>query len=146
MQLINTGTTYTQFKMPIQCAQTPDSMSVHFFSSTYPVGVSQVGSALSLDHLSLKSDPLGIYFQGTGAEISVFPNPAVNELRFNLKGTTAQTVEIVDMNGKLVEALNVKGVQNLVLNTRSYAAGNYFYKLTNNNNTVISRGRFNVVK
>lgn len=145
LQLLSTGTTYTPFKMPITCSQIPDSMSVHFFSSTYPVGISQEGSALILDNLSLISDPLGIYFYGKGLEILVFPNPAVNELNFNLKEVEAQTVEIIDISGKTIEVLNVSGKQNVTLDTQSFKTGVYFYKLINKN-TVISRGKFNVVK
>ncbi|PZF72422.1 T9SS type A sorting domain-containing protein [Taibaiella soli] len=65
-----------------------------------------------------------------------YPNPAVNNtnIKFSLKNTTDITIQILDMNGRVLNTINQSklGAGDHVINveTSSLAAGNYIYTMT----------------
>jgi hypothetical protein len=64
----------------------------------------------------------------------VFPNPTENAstLSFYLNASTLYSIEVLDMNGKLIQATNNKSVQGLNqqnINTADLAAGTYVVRL-----------------
>ena len=62
-----------------------------------------------------------------GANINVFPNPARDEVVFDLKNTTVLTmVELYDAQGKLAD---VQSLNNNKISVRQLTPGVYFYRL-----------------
>ena len=146
LEFTGTTTTYTQFEIPFDCSSTPDSMRIDFYSSSGDdVGIANVGSALILDDVELASDasaPTGINESNAGA-LSVYPNPATTEVNFvNVDGTS---LDVTNVNGQVVESISINGLSSVTVNTMSYAAGVYFYTLSNVNG-VTARGKFSVAK
>ena len=77
----------------------------------------------------------------TTADISLFPNPAANELNINLAGTDADVVSICDITGK--QLYNTKVLGNVVkINTEPLATGIYIVRILNSNDATIAIRRF----
>ena len=81
--------------------------------------------------------------------LSVYPNPAHNELNvvFNAQSETTASVVIYDLVGKKIEAFDVNtkvGSNNTQVNTSTYAEGSYIAHITLDG--TVSTVRFDVVK
>ncbi len=92
----------------------------------------------TLTHISNPPTPCYEGSSGIGSDnqinFSVFPNPTENAstLSFYLNASTAYSIEVVDMNGKLIQASKNKAVQGLnqqSINTTDLAAGTYVVRL-----------------
>jgi hypothetical protein len=76
---------------------------------------------------------------------STFPNPATDNLnvKFSLKGVSAVTMDMIDINGKKVANLisenGLNGEINRTYNISSYAKGIYFVRLSINNETTMQK-------
>lgn len=70
------------------------------------------------------------------SDIISFPNPAVNEINFNLNGSPISSIEIIDIAGKTVfnEVTSTSAIEDYVtINTSSFKNGIYFVKFTSKN-------------
>ncbi len=92
----------------------------------------------TLTHISNPPNPCYEGSSGISTDnqinFSVFPNPTENAstLSFYLNASTNYSVELVDMNGKLIQASKHKAVQGLnqqSINTTDLAAGTYVVRL-----------------
>ncbi len=77
--------------------------------------------------------------------LSVYPNPAINELNFTFTNNSVQTLAIHDITGKAIVMMATEGKNRLILNTEQYAHGIYVYTITDKNFGTY-RGKFIVVK
>jgi hypothetical protein len=71
-------------------------------------------------------------------EVSLFPNPAVgmSNLSFNVVGEQELTVKIIDTKGQVVEqetGIYTSGKQNMTINTKDFANGNYTINISGKN-------------
>ena len=66
--------------------------------------------------------------------VTVYPNPATSQITFNLEKLPSSPVliKIFDMTGRLEREYQLK-TKNLQVNTSSFPAGNYYYKMMQNN-------------
>lgn len=71
--------------------------------------------------------PVSIREEETNVAISIFPNPAVNNLTLNIDelGKEELTVQLLDNSGKLISAQKVVGKQTQI-NTTDLAVATYF--------------------
>lgn len=83
--------------------------------------------------------------QKANIELSVFPNPSTNFINFSTTSLEATKVTAFDMNGKVV-ATEIMETGTAKMNTSNLAAGVYMYQVTDNNNQVLTTGKFNVSK
>jgi hypothetical protein len=60
----------------------------------------------------------------------VYPNPAKNELNLHVDGTTISAYEIIDIQGRVVVASDVKNVVLAKVNCSTLKAGTYIVKIT----------------
>ena len=99
------------------------------------------GNNFYLDNINIYAGPPSEELVGTEVvndDISgynLFPNPVDDQLnvRFEIAGGSAATVELLDVTGKLIDSHDVQaaaGSNLVVLNTAEYAAGVYMVKLT----------------
>lgn len=66
--------------------------------------------------------------------LNVYPNPATDVLNVNFDATTASTVELTDLTGKVVSTQNaIAGSNTLSFTTASINAGVYFVNIKNAN-------------
>lgn len=65
------------------------------------------------------------------AEMSIFPNPAVNYVVINSADNETKNIALINMNGQVVKQINGKGSVNM--NVTEVNAGQYFVRVTNAN-------------
>jgi hypothetical protein len=128
---------------------TPDSLHVYFLSSARPwlnsslvPNPAKIGSALWIDEaaaigLNEKYDLM--------TKVSVYPNPANEFIHFKSENTNAKTVEIVDLNGKLVASEEFKD-KALMFSTDNLTNGLFIYLIKDKNKALISEGKVEVCK
>jgi hypothetical protein len=73
----------------------------------------------------------------------VVPNPASDYVSFTCNNplNTVVNVSMTDGTGRLAGTYTMSGSE-LKVNTSSFAAGIYFYKIVNNNNQLVGEGKF----
>lgn len=125
---------------------TPDSLIIQFRSSVIDNSIK--GSTLHVDQVffSASSPATGINDISSKIEVSIFPNPATDQLNItadlNLEG---HQVVITDMNGKLVRIRPLtNGVNSIELS--DVASGNYIYRIADKTGRFIKQDRFTVAK
>jgi len=117
----------------------PDTIQVFFSSSS--LYKPAPGSILYLDGMT----PLNVndVIDGQLTHIDVYPNPASTEVNFRIDGAFAHTVSIYDMTGKEVGSYLVKDNM-LTVNTASYPAGLYLYRMYNKDGGAMKVGKFSI--
>lgn len=76
--------------------------------------------------------------------ISVYPNPAVSTINFQLNNNEVDLIKIFDISGREITALQVSSALESV-NTENFEAGVYFYQIINNG-TILKTDKFTVAK
>lgn len=107
------------------------------YSINYKYNVFSEGHTLSLSRIDSSliwlnqvfSDAITSNHKVTKGDLklSIFPNPAMNSIGIKLTGisNSGYRIEIVNMNGKLVESNFVNGLDNLNLDVSNYESGTY---------------------
>lgn len=138
---------YTQYVATILYNQqfislTPDTAMVFFSSSG---NRPKIGSTLWVDDAAFAGTFSSIDEGGVSSGVSVFPNPAKDQVNFVATSVDAEEVVVFDLTGKKIDAylLNDKKVK---IYTTSYAAGIYTYSVLDKDKKILSRGKFEVTK
>lgn len=122
----------------------PDSITVYAASSRKRA-LSEVGSTLYLDDLSF-SGWLGVteYTQPPKNVLRVFPNPAKDFITFSLANADVDYIVVFDIAGRIIEKINTTSTS-VTFDCGTTSAGTYFYTAYKNN-TLVDKGKFNVLK
>jgi hypothetical protein len=91
-------------------------------------GCSDTSSCVNIDYIGLT--------ENTDASIQVFPNPTNSDVTITMTATEA-TVEVVDAQGKLLQAVTV--VSGEKVNLSSYETGVYFLRIRTVNGSTLER-------
>ncbi len=75
--------------------------------------------------------------------ISVYPNPASDNINFNSKANSVSIIEIYDVNGQLISSQALMNA-NTSINVSAFSNGIYFYSAIDVNGNTIDRGKFSV--
>lgn len=118
----------------------PDTLTMTAVSSNTVTNIP--GSVLYLDDISFQMGGVGIY-ETDAYSSSIYPNPVKEELSIRLQGTTATSIEILDISGRLVDEIELKETK--TLNVSHLNSGAYLYNLKNKD-LIVSKGKFNVAK
>jgi hypothetical protein len=121
----------------------PDSAVVLLASSRYD-DRARVNSTLFVDDVEF-SGWVAINDDERKNIISLYPNPAKDELHFKTNVQENVKVNIIDATGKRITTLVVNGGEATV-DTRNYCSGIYFYEVMNEKNGVITREKFTVMQ
>ena len=129
----NSVSNWTNFSYPIQYESTelPDSLSIGV------VSIGEDGASVSIDNLAFSSNGVGIEINPLlETSVSVYPNPCKNECFLDLSGIEALLnrgvkVEIIDMNGQVIEAYSQVKTPLLSLNTSNLSSGKYIVRISN---------------
>jgi hypothetical protein len=143
---INQNLTYTQLVVDItyNTDDIPDTCSI-IFASSKSIQVARVGSVLYVDDVAL-SGWVGIdEHQKPTEKVTVFPNPAKDNITFELKMEEAKSIRINDIAGKKIDVFFINN-SNVTINTSGYQQGIYLYEIVDKNNELLTKGKFNVVK
>ena len=140
-------TAYTLFEAALtyRLPGLPDSASILFSSSKYVTGA-RVGSTLFVDDV-LFTGWVGIDESTMNAadKVQLFPNPAKDNLNILLWFQEADNVQVIDASGKLAGTYKIQNYT-ANINTSAFAGGIYFYEIRDKKNTVLTKGKFSVVK
>ncbi len=137
---------YTQMTLDItyNSNDIPDSCTI-FFASSKDKDDARVGSVLYIDDVEF-SGWVGIDENQKSAEkVTVFPNPAKDNITFELKIEGAKNIRINDITGKNIAIFPINN-SSVNINTTAYQQGVYLYEITDRNNGLLTKGKFNVVK
>lgn len=96
----------------------------------------QVTSATYLINTAL----IGIADDFRDDHTSAYPNPANEIINFGFAEANVKSIQIMDMNGKLIETIAVD--LNPRANVSTYAAGLYYYTKTDESGNIVARGKF----
>ncbi|MCW5518334.1 T9SS type A sorting domain-containing protein [Aureitalea sp. L0-47] len=98
------------------------------------------GSPLDAPFQLYGTEVLGVDDQAINNAVSVFPNPAVNEINISSNGLNLQNAEIYNIQGRLMQTVDLSsmGTQETV-NIASYSAGVYLVKINGDNGSATKR-------
>lgn len=125
---------------------TGDSYMIYDTDGDYTGHSSSTSTIVYFDDFVLAGGTVGIEMVETNNSlIMAYPNPAHDMVNFNLLGTDASMMEVVDMTGKLVYSQTNLDVK-FRLDVSDYNNGAYFVRFLNNQKEYIGTARFNVAK
>ncbi len=121
----------------------PDSQQIYVSSSIYMRGGAKVGSKYYVDGFCWDCYA-GIKEYTQDNSVSVFPNPATNEINFSCS-INSNYVEVLDITGR---KLSIHLMQNnkAKIQTEGLTPGFYLFNILNEKKEIISRGKFEVVR
>jgi len=117
------------------------SLGVNFFADTPPTDPNPLNNFMCVNYTvtsvaSIDGNTIG--------QISVYPNPATNQVNFDLANNVADMITIFDISGRVIESIQINGsIESL--NVENFENGIYFYQVINNNEA-IKTGKFVVSK
>lgn len=120
-----------------------DSMIIVASSSVFRHSGAKKGSIFWVDNF-VWSGYNSINDIAVTGSISIFPNPATNNISFS-SSVNAEAVEVHDITGRKVGLFSMTG-NAVTIETSSFSAGMYIYNILNENKEVINRGKFEVTK
>ncbi|MFM2387622.1 MAG: hypothetical protein RL660_2379, partial [Bacteroidota bacterium] len=93
--------------------------------------------AVSINGDVTRSDVVDIYWAVDGAQVVIYPNPALNDLHVdvNIDRATPARIRIYDASGRLVKQIETeftKGLNSTVVDLGDIASGVYLIKITDN--------------
>jgi len=122
----------------------PDSQQIFVSSSIYIGSGAKKGSAFYIDGLQWSGWVSTGEINGQAVEVKIYPNPATSYVNFKTN-VDASKINVMDVTGRLMGTYDL--IDNKVnISTENYASGIYFYQILNNNNEIINRDKFEVVK
>jgi hypothetical protein len=77
--------------------------------------------------------------------ISLYPNPALDEINIKNIPAEASNIDIMDFTGKKVRALEVSS-DFMNFKTNSLSSGMYFYTISNVNGEILYTDKFSILK
>jgi hypothetical protein len=121
----------------------PDTILVTFSSSSV-LSKPKVGSTLLIDGVSAVDGVNEVSV--APASVSVYPNPATNEVHFNVtsSGITSY-INVFDMTGQKVSTIDTHN-NFATLNSSQLASGLYFYQLYDRAGSLMKTGKFSIYK
>lgn len=79
-------------------------------------------------------------------EISIFPNPASDQIKFSNLSANVKEIVVLDITGKEVNKINIENNNTgWTLVTSSYTNGMYLYDLIDTEGNCIQKGKFNIL-
>ena len=94
----------------------------------------------------LKSLPAtGINEYVAATEVNVYPNPAQDEITFDLESAKVISILVFDITGRIIDVYPVSN-DKVAINTSAFANGAYLYSVVGKNNSILKRGKFTIAK
>ena len=130
-----------------------DTSSVHpivnpTVITTYYVQKKQC-NVTTIDSITVIVNPVGINEFSDGIKVKLYPNPNVGEftIEYDFSNTIPQSVEILDLTGKVVYSQTISGQDNLeVIKTDKLQNGVYFVSIKDSFGKLIYSSKVSIVK
>ena len=131
-------------------ASAPDTMLFGAAADQYLIlgysGTSSTSTILYIDDFAFAGGTLGFdMLESNNDLIMAYPNPASTNINFNLLGTDATMMQVVDISGKMIYSEN-NILSKHILNVDGFSNGAYIVKFFNDKKDYIGSTQFNVVK
>jgi hypothetical protein len=78
-------------------------------------------------------------------EVSVFPNPAQNEINFAVETSNAAIIHLFDISGRMINSYSVTS-DHTTVDISNLTNGVYSYSLIDKDNVLLNRGKFIIAK
>ena len=78
-------------------------------------------------------------------KISLFPNPAKDQLTIQTESADAKKTQVINIGGQIISTYEILDKE-LKLNTEVFIPGVYFYKIRGIDNEVMTFGKFIVAR
>lgn len=123
--------------------------NVTYMYRWYANNFSYYFATMQMDHTNTH-DSIVQWFNGFTAGINnissshyttVYPNPCQTQLTFNCSSPVARQITVFDMTGRQLSEQEIRNGM-LIMNTSSFPAGMYFYRVSDNSGNVLDRGKF----
>ena len=113
----------------------------------FPLVTMNLDSAGALKQVQwLQTLPLAGINEYTAKEnVTVYPNPAQNEINFGVDASKVSFIQILDITGRMVNSFTVSS-NNSVINTSDFANGAYLFTVLGKDKTILNHGKFTVAK
>lgn len=115
--------------------------SIDIFNGNIIIGEPNVGinsGAVYIYNSELKANIItNVETKGLGESIKIYPNPVYNLLKLNI--LDINEIDVININGKLVDRIDVRNKTQLNINTSNYAQGVYLLTFKNDNETILKR-------
>lgn len=121
----------------------PDSAVIVFYSSRDTL-TARVGSTLYVDDVSF-SGWVGMNENKKPDKVTVFPNPAKEQINIRTTLKDAHNIRLVNGLGAEVDVYSIEN-QSVSFDVGVFPEGTYFYEMRNKRNQVLDTGKFTVVK
>lgn len=121
----------------------PDTAMITFQPSNDFVPIP--GSTLWVDELSFTGG-VGIDdLASSKKDVLVYPNPAVNELTIVSQNENGEKVIVFDEAGRMLTSILLVN-KTAKVDLHSYQNGNYFYRITDKDEAIITSGKFSIAR
>jgi hypothetical protein len=136
---------YTKFTAPINYsnAASPDSAVIILLSSQENGSV--VNSSLFIDDLAFDFTPTGTGSVSPSKEVTVYPNPASEEVLFTNLPAQAAILLIYDLKGSKLSETPLHG-NSSKQSLASFRSGIYFYKIIDINGNILKNNKLVIFK
>ncbi len=134
--------TFTYFA-PFTTSGNPDTACV-YISSSFPNNTT-AGSIIKVDNISFGNCITGVKESTRYPYPHFYPNPADDMISFSSFPAGADRIKLFEITGKMVAVEAVSGSQ-VNVDIKMLNPGIYFYGVYDDNNKVISSGKFSVVR
>lgn len=102
-----------------------------------------LGTITSATWIATTPQQIGMSEFANTLDMNVYPNPSVETVTFQTKGTEVKSIRILDMNGKVVRNVSVNS-SNTLVDVSELATGMYFYQACDINGTILDKGKINI--
>lgn len=131
---INLAPTYTN------STDLPDTLKIYCSSSS--LYRPKINSTLWVDDFQFNGWVSTNDIDGTISNVSVYPNPANNNISIECS-VTSNFVEVMDITGRKIGGYTMNA-NKVNIETMNFAKGMYIYQVIDNQNKIINRGKFEV--
>lgn len=131
--------TWTEFTAPVTYTSTDDPTVLQIIMlSSNPTGP-VVGSLAKFDDLDYQMSPVGVNEQEI-ANISTYPNPATDQVTFNLGSIETANLEMFNVVGEKIHSETLS-TANRTIDMSAFAKGTYVWRISELNGTPLKSGK-----
>jgi hypothetical protein len=124
---------------------TPDTVRILFFGGRFGDARRQ-GNATYLDDVTFYYPTTGLVSLDGSPVLQIYPNPASNLLTVKTgQYKPGNTFMIYDVGGRFIKAAAIESYSTNI-DISKLEAGDYFYGLADGNHTMLTQGKFAIVK
>lgn len=131
---------YLYFEVPINAFTNPDTMRIDIQSSKWPTTLSNIGSVLFIDNLSLKSQSVGVFEKSLlNHLVYSYPNPTEDIIYLkNESNIVLQNMAIYDAIGKLIFSQELTNNSTPIkIELSNLTSGIYYYSIKTIDGSII---------